>query len=296
MAPCHRCELLMFTCPFSCFVSVLNKACTEPLRDVSHMGSGDSVLMSATGRALNLSHRHLRVLADAFKDNRFEVATDVVELDVSCNFISAIDSLELIPFLAIRRLILSANELTEVPALDALPFLEQLYLNNNKITRLSPQLASLSGLRLLDLRSNRIEDARGLSGCMTQLERYVAAYAALITLLSKWCSLRMSLSCNRLTDQGLPLHCHFPSLKSLGLFGNRIDQLTSVVSFLEQHAPHLEEVVLGGNPMRRGGELPRHVQLDACFRRFLIERLPRLRVIDWRYVTLLESQACHVLA
>ena len=88
------------------------------------------------------------------------------------------------------------------------------------------------------------------------------------------------------------MDCDFPSLKFLGLFGNQIDQLNPVISFLEQHAPHLEEVILGGNPMRRDGQLPRYVQLDACLRRLLIERLPRVRIIDWRFVTMLERQAC----
>ena len=144
------------------------------------MSSDDSVVMAGTGRVLNFSHRHLFVLADAFKGKHPEATTDVVfELDVSCNFIPAVDCRELTPFLAVRRLILSANELTEVPALDALPFLEQLYLNNNKITRLGPHLTSLPCLRLLDLRSNRIEDAHGLFGCMTQLERYIAAFCYL---------------------------------------------------------------------------------------------------------------------
>ena len=70
----------------------------------SHMGSGDSVVMSRTGRVLNFSHRHLFVLADAFKGKHPEATTDAVfELDVSCNFIPAVDCRELTPFLALFR-------------------------------------------------------------------------------------------------------------------------------------------------------------------------------------------------
>ncbi len=65
--------------------------------------------------------------------------------------ISRLDGLEV--FVALRRLKLSHNTLTNTNALAAFPKLEQLYLDNNKLSDLGA-LQQLKELQILDIREN----------------------------------------------------------------------------------------------------------------------------------------------
>jgi protein phosphatase 1 regulatory subunit 7 len=98
-----------------------------------------------------------------------ECQTDAEELDVSCNFLSAVPGSHLAAYQFLRRLYLSCNELTEVPNFGCVAKqLEVLHLNNNKIESIE-NMERMTRLKELNLRGNRITELGNLSN-NTQIE------------------------------------------------------------------------------------------------------------------------------
>lgn len=88
------------------------------------------------------------------------ISAEIVSWNLQCNFLKRFNTqLELSN---LKILYLGANSLEEFPDLAVFPKIEELYLNNNFITKISGSSLSRS-LKILDLRQNRLVKTEGLS-------------------------------------------------------------------------------------------------------------------------------------
>jgi Leucine-rich repeat (LRR) protein len=85
---------------------------------------------------------------------------------------------------------------------------------------------------------------------------------------------RLSLSCNQLTSIcSLP---HLDKLSFLGLFGNSLHNSEEIETVLKIQCPNLETLFVSGNPF---------VTKVSHYRKILVFSLPKLKWLDWIYVS-----------
>lgn len=112
--------------------------------------SAEPTIETAPSRALDLSHQNLTKVPDSVFKN-----TAVEELDLSHNQLTGALQAEVRMLQRLKRLDLSDNQFTGVPAeVGQLVNLEVLDLSNNRLTGLPHELGNFSKLQVLDLSGN----------------------------------------------------------------------------------------------------------------------------------------------
>lgn len=229
---------------------------------------------AANPEQLNLDRRHLtvcpllkseeRVRLLNYQSNYIEEIQNLVHLpnliflDLYNNRIEYLShNLECVPTL--RVLMLGKNRIRAISHLDKLVKLDVLDLHSNAITKVE-QLGALSELRVLNLAGNRLTEIERLSNLKSLTELNVRRnYIVKATSLQQ-----------------------LQSLQRLFLSNNCIQSFNSITCVFGMRC--LMELSMDGNPIA--------LQDPAAYRRYAIEHIKNLRLLDLKRVT---DAECRVL-
>eukprot|EP00931_Biecheleriopsis_adriatica_P098979 TRINITY_DN731_c0_g1_i1.p1 TRINITY_DN731_c0_g1~~TRINITY_DN731_c0_g1_i1.p1 ORF type:complete len:639 (+),score=180.96 TRINITY_DN731_c0_g1_i1:38-1954(+) len=167
----------------------------------------------------------------------------------------------------VRSLFLECNGIRKIENLEAMPLLTSLYLQSNCIQRIE-NLEGLVHLQYLNLDQNNISKVENLES-LSQLET-------------------LKLRGNKLADvAALAGLAERPSLKSVDVSCNYIEEGDALINFWPDHLPNVECLYFHHNPCSR---------TLKDLRRRLISSLRHLRWIDERPVTASERVGCEAWA
>eukprot|EP00128_Syssomonas_multiformis_P009743 Colp12_sorted_trinity150504_noHs@20795 len=178
----------------------------------------------------------------------------VKQIDVRFNYLSTLTVAHLQNFTGLKKLLLNANDLLELPPLgQCLPQLAELHVSNNKIRKIGDSLRGLRNLTFLTLRANQIQVLEGLQD--------------LVSLKSA------SFSCNKISkiiEDDIPV---LPSLSFFGFFGNQVFDLQVVLDLLQKF-PQLKELSMAHFSFLKAGVT------KGAFEAAVTQALPHLEWLD----------------
>jgi hypothetical protein len=215
------------------------------------------------------------------------------ELNLDVNLISDGGSIPYLPALTVLRL--NHNLITMITpppsngprmGVAALAALEVLQLGFNQIVDiLSLSLRMLPNLKVLHLQGNEIVRVEGLNE-MHQLRELNLDRNKIKALDARSLASLSSLRELRIEENGLRTLDHFvglPQLTTLAASSNRITEVYELDKL--ESMPHLQHLTLANNAVAR----------KQLYRPALVRRLPSLRLIDAREVTLEERERVEVI-